>query len=174
MPVSLCDGVFWVGAVDAGLRDFHGYETDRGTTYNAYLVRDRETALIDTVKKGFAGALLANVAEIVPLDKVDWVVCNHAEPDHAGSLPEVMAALPNATLVCTEKCRQTLALFFDMTAWKVRIIGPGDTLALGDRTLEFVQPARALAGVHVHVPAAGRRPVLHGRLRPALRHARAL
>ena len=63
MPVSLCDGVFWVGAVDAGLRDFHGYETDRGTTYNAYLVRDRETALIDTVKKGFAGTLLANVAE---------------------------------------------------------------------------------------------------------------
>ena len=139
MPVSLCDGVYWVGAVDAGLRDFHGYETDRGTTYNAYLVRDRETALIDTVKKGFAGTLLANVAEIVPLDKVDWVVCNHAEPDHAGSLPEVMAALPNATLVCTEKCRQTLALFFDMTAWKVRIIGPGDTLPLGDRTLEFVQ-----------------------------------
>lgn len=139
MGVSLRDGIDWVGAVDWEVRDFHGYDTARGSTYNAYLVRDEKTALIDTVKAPFAGELLGNLAGVADPASVDYVVCNHAEPDHAGALPEVLAALPNAALVCTEKCRQTLAMYFDVSGWRVRILAPGESLSLGARTLEFVQ-----------------------------------
>lgn len=139
MNTELCNGIHWVGAVDWNLRDFHGYETPRGGTYNAYLVQDHQTALIDAVKGRFAPQLLRNIADLTDRSRVDWVVCNHAEPDHAGGLPEVMAALPNASLVCTEKCRQTLSLYYDMTGWKIKILNPGETLSLGKRTLEFLQ-----------------------------------
>ncbi len=138
MHFPLCNGVEWVGFVDWTIRDFHSYNTEQGTTYNAYLVLDQQNALIDTVKAPYAQDLLRNIAEVTALDAVDWVVCNHAEPDHAGALPEIMAALPNATLVCNEKCRQVLARYFDTSRWKVRIVAAGETLSLGERTLEFV------------------------------------
>ena len=92
MNREIVAGVNWVGFVDWNVRDFHGYVTERGSTYNSYLVRDKETALIDTVKAPYAAELLRNVAELVPLAEIRWVVCNHAEPDHSGSLPAVMAA----------------------------------------------------------------------------------
>ena len=99
MNRAIVDGVHWVGFVDWNIRDFHGYVTDRGSTYNAYLVLDREPALVDSVKAPYAADLLRNVAELMDPADLRWVVCNHAEPDHSGALPAVMAACPNATLV---------------------------------------------------------------------------
>lgn len=138
MHCPLCDGVEWVGYVDWTIRDFHSYNTEEGTTYNAYLVLDEQNALIDTVKAPYAEDLLRNIAEVLDPAKVNWVVCNHAEPDHAGALPYIMAALPNAVLVCNEKCRQALSQHFDVASWKVRVLSAGETLSLGKRTLEFV------------------------------------
>ncbi len=143
MHVSLCEGIDWVGYVDWIVRDFHSYNTERGTTYNAYLIRDEQTALIDTVKEPYGGKLLANVAGLVDLAKVDWVVCNHAEPDHSGVLPQVLAAMPNATLVCNNKCLHALSRHFDTSGWKVKIVAPGDTISLGKRTLEFINTPMA-------------------------------
>ena len=139
MNRQIVEGVHWVGFVDWNVRDFHGYVTERGSTYNAYLVRDRETALIDTVKAPYAAELLRNVAALAPLADVRWVVCNHAEPDHSGALPAVMAACPNATLVCDQKCRDVLAIYYDVANWKFKIVKTGDALALGARTLEFIE-----------------------------------
>ena len=139
MNRQIVEGVHWVGFVDWNVRDFHGYVTERGSTYNAYLVRDRETALIDTVKAPYAAELLRNVAALAPLADVRWVVCNHAEPDHSGALPAVMAACPNATLVCDQKCRDILAIYYDVANWKFKIVKTGDALALGARTLEFIE-----------------------------------
>ena len=139
MNREIVAGVNWVGFVDWNVRDFHGYVTERGSTYNAYLVRDRETALIDTVKAPYAAELLRNVSELVPLADVRWVVCNHAEPDHSGSLPAVMAACPNATLVCDQKCRDVLAIYYETANWKFKIVKTGDALSLGARTLEFIE-----------------------------------
>ena len=85
MNSRVTGGVDWVGYVDWTVRDFHGYNTPRGATYNAYLVRDEKTTLIDTVKSPFAAQLLQNVATLTDLAAVDYVVCNHAETDHAGS-----------------------------------------------------------------------------------------
>ncbi len=136
--VALRDKLYWVGHVDWTIRDFHGYETARGVTYNSYLVQDEQTALIDTVKAPFAERLLDKIAALVKPGDIDYVVCNHAEPDHAGSLPKVMEALPNATLVCNRKCAATLGKYVDTSAWRIQIVSSGDTLSLGKRTLTFI------------------------------------
>ncbi len=137
MHAELVAGVHWTGFLDWAVRDFHGYRTERGSTYNAYLVCDTQTALIDTVKAPYGPELLARAARVVSLDQINYVVCNHAEPDHSGAMPEVLAACPNAVVVCNAKCREALGRHFDTTAWRFRIVKDGETLSLGTRTLQF-------------------------------------
>lgn len=139
MHTPIRDGIDWVGYADYHIRDFHSYDTERGATYNAYLVRDEKTALIDAVKASFAGRLLRNVAERIDLAKIDYVVCNHAEPDHAGGLPRVMQAMPQAKVVCDRRCRDALAAYHDTSAWQFEVVKTGDRIGLGRRTLEFVE-----------------------------------
>lgn len=139
MNTSLRENIDWVGYVDWTVRDFHGYSTNRGVTYNAYLVRDQKTALIDTVKAPFAEDLLAHVSALTDRADVDYVVCNHAEPDHADALPRVMAALPNAMLVCDKKCQMALAKHHDISGWPIHLVATGDTISLGQRTLQFIE-----------------------------------
>jgi flavorubredoxin len=139
MHTELAEGIHWVGALDWTVRDFHGYETRRGSTYNAYVVRGEQTALIDTVRAPFADTLLRNVEETVGLDAIDYVVTNHGEPDHSSALPAVMAACPKATLVTNAKALETLQGYYHPSAWPTRVVATGDTLDLGGRTLTFVQ-----------------------------------
>jgi len=134
----LREGIDWVGYVDWTVRDFHGYDTERGATYNAYLVRDEKTALIDAVKEPYAADLLARVAALTDLAAVDYVVVNHAEPDHAGGLPRVLAALPRAQVVCNAKCREALGEHFDTAGWDFHVVATGDELPLGRRRLRFI------------------------------------
>ncbi|MCP4547709.1 MAG: FprA family A-type flavoprotein [bacterium] len=138
MKATLCDGIDWVGHVDWIVRDFHGYDTELGATYNAYLIRDEKVALIDTVKAPFAEDLLAHIAALTTPDKIDYVICNHAEPDHASAMPVIMAALPNATVVCNSKCRLALGRHFDTSDWRFHEVTTGDRLPLGKRSLQFI------------------------------------
>ncbi len=138
MHVELTEGISWVGAIDWNVRDFHGYETRRGSTYNAYLIQDERTALVDTVKSTFADTLLANVDEAAGLDAVDYVVANHGESDHSGALPAVLDAT-GATLVTNEKCVETLEGYYDTSGWEIDLVATGDALDLGERSLSFVQ-----------------------------------
>ena len=101
--VQLADGVYWVGAIDRNVRNFHGYNTHLGTTYNAYLIIDEKIALIDTVKAPFYEEIAARVKEIVAPEDIDYVVSNHVEMDHSGSLPIVMKEVKKAKLITTEK-----------------------------------------------------------------------
>lgn len=139
MNTTLRENIDWVGYVDWTVRDFHGYETARGATYNAYLVRDEKTALVDTVKAPYADELLRSLAAQTDPAGVDYVVCNHAEPDHTGALPRVMEALPGATLVCDKKCVATLSKYFDTSGWNIQVVATGDTISLGRRTLQFIE-----------------------------------
>ncbi len=139
MNTTLCKGIDWVGYVDWTLRDFHSHVTRRGATYNSYLVRDENTALIDTVKAPFADHLLQNVSALTELTSVNYLICNHAEPDHSGALPQVMGALPQATLVCTRKCAEILGSYYDTSAWNIQTAATGDTLSLGKHTLHFIE-----------------------------------
>ena len=138
MSNTLRENIDWVGYVDWSVRDFHGYATHRGATYNSYLIRDEKTALIDTVKGPYARNLLDNISELTELENVDYVICNHAEPDHSGAMAKVLKALPNATLVCNAKCEKALSQHHDTTGWKVQLVKSGDTLSLGKRTLQFI------------------------------------
>jgi flavorubredoxin len=137
--IEVKPGVYWVGAKDFLVRDFHGYRTQRGSTYNAFLVVDEKITLIDTVKAPFADEMIARIESIVPLDKIDYVVANHAEMDHSGALPQLMKKIPNATLVTSPNGEATLKKHFDMTNWKVQMVRTGQSLALGKRSLHFVQ-----------------------------------
>ncbi|MBN2580657.1 MAG: FprA family A-type flavoprotein [Pirellulales bacterium] len=138
MNTTLCENIDWVGRVDWSVRDFHSYDAEHGVTYNAYLVRDEQTALVDAVRAPYADELLRKVAALCDPASVRYVVCNHAELDHAGALPEVLRALPGVTLVCNKRCAEALAGHFDTSSWKQRIVKPGDTLPLGRRSLRFL------------------------------------
>lgn len=140
MVVELADGIYWVGAVDWGLRHFHGFElsTHRGSSYNAYLIRDARTALVDTVWGPFTDELLANVREVVPWEEIDYVIANHAEPDHSGALPEVMRRARRARLIVSKRGADSIPGHYHQN-WDMQAVGTGDTLDLGDRKLTFVE-----------------------------------
>ncbi|MBA4386524.1 MAG: MBL fold metallo-hydrolase [Verrucomicrobia bacterium] len=139
MNTAIREGIDWVGYVDWGIRDFHGYRTERGSSYNSYLVRDDKSALVDTVKAAYVGQLLDNVSRLMPLEKINYIVCNHAEPDHSGGLPAVVAACPGADVVCDAKCREALSRHYDTSGWKFLVVKDGDRLQLGKRSLVFVE-----------------------------------
>lgn len=137
MVQKIKDGVYSVGAVDWNVRSFHGYTTPKGATYNAYLIIDEKIALIDTCKRAFAGELIKNISELIPPEKVDYIICNHAEPDHSGALPEVKRACKNAQIIAAAVSgAKDLRLHYgDMPISEVK---SGETLSLGKRELKFV------------------------------------
>lgn len=136
-PVELRKGIYWVGAIDWSLRNFHGYTTNRGATYNAYLIVDEKVALIDTVKAPFAEELLQRIAEVIDPEKIDYVVSNHVEMDHSGAIPRVMEACKNATIV-TSAPSGLKGLKAHYGQYPYQGVKGGDTLSLGQRTLSFV------------------------------------
>lgn len=133
---KLAEGIYWVGVTDWNVRNFHGYSTPRGTSYNAYLIVDEKIALIDAVKAPFAEKLLRKISHHVDPAKIDYVISNHAEPDHSGAIPAVMRAAPNATLVASPKGHEALDLHYPGD-WKKETVKTGDTINLGKRTLQF-------------------------------------
>jgi len=136
--VELKNGITAVGAIDHNVRDFHGYVTPRGTSYNAYLICDGKTALVDTVKKGFAADLLENVRSRVDPARIDYLVVNHVEMDHSGAVPDILRSAPKAVVVCTQKGREGLERRYGIRDRAFQIVKTGDTLSLGRRSLQFV------------------------------------
>ena len=139
MYARLAEGINWVGAVDWNIRDFHGYSTGRGSTYNAYLVQGQEKiALVDAVKRNFLDTLHANVSALVEPEKIDYIIANHGEPDHSGSLAAMLEAT-GATLITNEKGVSSLGGYYDTSGWPIEVVKTGDSLDLGGRSLNFVQ-----------------------------------
>ncbi len=140
MPVQITENVYWVGAVDWEVRHFHGYtyHTQRGTSYNAYLIVDDRIALVDTVMPGFEHELFRRIAEVVDPADIDYLVANHGELDHSGAIPAVLARAPQATLVCSKRGVESLGKYFP-DGWKVQAVGTGDTISLGHKTLTFLE-----------------------------------
>lgn len=136
--VKIKENIYWVGAVDWDVRNFHGYLTQKGATYNAYLVIDEKITLIDTVKAGFETEILERVASVVPLDKVDYLIVNHIEKDHSGAFPVVREALKNATVVCDSKALDGLKAHYHKD-YEAQLVKTGDTLNTGKYNFTFVQ-----------------------------------
>lgn len=139
--VKLSNGVYWVGAIDWNGRDFHGFTTPGGTTYNSYLVVGEKTALIDTVKAPFAGEMLRRISQIIDPAKLDYIVVNHMELDHAGSLSE-LKKLTDAKIFITKRGVDILNGYFRDSGsenWNLEIVKTGDQLDLGSKTLMFLE-----------------------------------
>jgi len=137
---NLADDVYSVGARDWDRRMFDALiPLPAGTTYNSYLVLGRKKALIDTVNPGFEPELLGKLDQLMDLPTLDYVVMNHAEPDHAGAIPAVMAAAPGARLVATRKGAEMARVLYGVPDDRVLEIGDGDTLDLGGHTLRFIE-----------------------------------
>jgi flavorubredoxin len=139
-PVEIKKDIFWVGAVDYDRRDFHGYSrTSEGTTYNAYLIKDEKTVLFDTVSASFADAMLCRLARVVPPEKVDYIVCQHLEPDHAGALDVLVERCRPDKIFCSRMGVKSMQGHFDVSGWPVRAVENGETISLGSRTVQFFE-----------------------------------
>jgi len=136
--VKLNDRVYWVGAIDWAIRDFHGYATQRGTTYNAYLILADKITLIDTVKAPFVDEMLTRIGSVVEPSKIDIVISNHSEMDHSGALPQVMQALKPEKVYASVMGQKALAEHFRLDR-EVTPVKDGDTLSLGNATLSFLE-----------------------------------
>ncbi len=139
LPVEVKPKVYWVGAVDWNIRDFHGYSTYKGTTYNAYLVVDEKIALFDTVKRPFFETMLEKIRKIVDPSKIDYLVVNHVEMDHSGSLPETIAAIRPEKVFCSPMGEKALSDHFHQDGWPLQVVRSGDTLPLGTKTVHFLE-----------------------------------
>lgn len=131
-------GIYWVGAIDWDLRNFHGYLTPKGTTYNAYLIIDKKVVLIDTVKNYLADEMFGRIKSIIDPSKIDIVVSNHSEMDHSGALPQVMKICKNATLICSPNGENTLKKHFDTDDWKIKTVKTNDSVNIGKNNLTFI------------------------------------
>ncbi len=138
-PVEIAKGIYDVGVNDWNIRDFHGYSTERGTSYNAFLILDEKIALIDSVKKDFSDDLIDNVSKIVDPKKIDYVVSNHTEMDHSGGLPRVMHRIgEEKPLICSKAGKKNLSLHYSQD-WNYHAVENGESLSLGKRTLTFLE-----------------------------------
>lgn len=134
--IEISPKVWWVGGIDWNERLFHGYTTERGITYNAYLIMDEKITLIDTCKATFADELVQRISQAVDPAKIDVVITNHVEMDHSGSLPVIHKIAPNAEIYASAGAGvNELRAHFGIEATPVKT---GDTLCIGERTLSFV------------------------------------
>lgn len=139
-PIEIKKGIYSVGVVDWNLRTFHGhtYTTKRGTTYNAYLIVDEKIALVDTALGSFSQELIENIRTVIPPEKIDYLIANHVETDHSGSMPAVMKLCPKAKVYGTAKCKEGLYRMY-YENWDFQVVKTGDKLKLGNRTLAFIE-----------------------------------
>ncbi|MDO9516425.1 MAG: flavodoxin domain-containing protein [Methanosarcinaceae archaeon] len=140
MVVELKEGVYWVGVVDWNIKKFHGHEysTHRGSTYNSYLIVDEKIALVDTVLGSYSNEMIENIKKIIDIEKIDYVIANHAETDHSGGLPALMKLIPDATVVVSEKGKESIPGHYHGD-WNFKVVTTGDTISLGKNSLVFVK-----------------------------------
>jgi len=135
-PIEIKPRIYWVGGIDWDIRNFHGYVTQRGSTYNAYLIVDEKIVLVDTVKKGFSEEMLSRIKEIVDPAKIDYVVANHVEMDHSGSLGRILQIAPNAKIISSTQGEKGLRRHYKKN-WGFIMVKSQDIINIGKRSLQF-------------------------------------
>ena len=133
------ENIHWVGVVDWNIRDFHGYSTYKGTTYNSFLVMDEKIALVDTVKKPFKQELIDNIRELTDPEKIDYIIVNHVEMDHSGSLSEMIDLIKPEKIFCSPMGHKALLSHFHREDWPYEIVKSGDSISLGKKTVHFLE-----------------------------------
>ncbi len=142
MSIHVKNNITWVGQRDWEVRDFHGteYKTLRGSSYNSYLIKEEKNVLIDTVDHKFSREFVTNLMQEIDLDKIDYIIINHAEEDHAGALTELMTRIPNTPIYCTENAIDSINGHHHHPEWNFNVVKTGDTLDIGNgKKLIFVE-----------------------------------
>ena len=136
---KITEDLFWVGALDPNLKIFDIImETKFGTSYNSYLLRGSEgIALFETVKEKFFDEHLEKIRSVINLEDINYVVVNHTEPDHAGSVEKILEYAPNATVVGSNLAIKYLTEIINKP-FKNKVVKDGETLSLGNKTLKFI------------------------------------
>lgn len=135
--VEIKQGVYWVGVIDWSLRNFHGYSTGRGSTYNAYLIIDEKITLIDTAKDTFTDELVARISSVIDPAKIDYIVSSHLERDHSSAIPAIMKYCPNATIFASQP-HGVKGLTAYYGEYKYQGVKTGDEISIGSRRLQFL------------------------------------
>lgn len=138
--IKILPDIYSVGVVDWDVRNFHGhtYTTKRGSSYNSYLLIDEKIALVDTVYGPFSAELIDNIRQIIPPEKIDYIIVNHVETDHSGALPVIMKLCPKAKVIGTKNCQDGLHKHY-YANWDFQVVHTGDKISLGKRTLSFIE-----------------------------------
>ncbi|HKM32708.1 MAG TPA: MBL fold metallo-hydrolase, partial [Oscillospiraceae bacterium] len=142
MKKHIKNNVYWVGKIDWELQSFHGadYSINHGSSQNAYLIKEEKTVLIDTVWKPHSTEFVDNLQQEIDLSKIDYIVVNHGEVDHSGSLPALMEKIPNTPIYCTANAVKSLTGQFHHPEWNYNVVKTGDSLDIGNgKKLVFVE-----------------------------------
>ncbi|MGV1100209.1 FprA family A-type flavoprotein [Thiovibrio sp. JS02] len=138
--IEIKKDIYWVGAVDWNIRDFHGYSTEKGTSYNAYLVKDEKIALFDTVKKELKNDLVHHLHQVLgDPAKIDYIIVNHVEMDHSGALPELIDLIRPEKIFCSPMGKKALIEHFHREDWPYEVVATGDSINLGKRNVQFLE-----------------------------------
>jgi flavorubredoxin len=138
-PVAIKDHVYWVGAIDWNIRDFHGYSTYKGTTYNAYLILDDKITLVDTVKYPFREELFNNIRQLIDPRQIDYLIVNHVEMDHAGSVREVVDLVKPEKIFCSAMGQKTMVAYNLPADYPYEVVKTGQTISLGRKNVQFIE-----------------------------------
>ena len=138
-PIEVLKDIYWVGAVDWNIRDFHGYSVDKGSSYNAFLAIDDKVTLFDTVKRGFKNDLIGNIRQIIDPAEIDYLIVNHVEMDHSGLIAEIADLVRPEKIICSEMGKKNLLAHFHQEEWPYEAVKTGDTISLGKRSVQFIE-----------------------------------
>ena len=134
--------VYWIGKMDWELESFHGadYSINHGSSQNAYLIQEEKTVLVDTVWKPHSTEFVENLEREIDLRSIDFVIANHGEIDHSGSLPALMAKIPNTPIYCTANAIKSLVGQYHHPEWNYHVVKTGDSVDIGNgKKLVFVE-----------------------------------
>ncbi len=138
--VLLKDDIYWVGAVDFNLRNFHRYSrSPEGSTYNAYLIKDKKNVLVDTVDEEYCGELLKHISEIMDPTEIDYIICNHLEKDHSGSLERIVEVCKPEKIFCSVMGEKSMKAQFNTEGWPIHVVKDGERLNIGSRNITFLE-----------------------------------
>ncbi len=136
-PIKIKENIYWVGGIDWDLRNFHGYLTQQGSTYNAYLIVDDEITLIDTVKHYLYDEMIERISKVIDPAKIDNIIINHVEMDHSGGLTELMKLSENAKIITSPQGEKGLRKHY-REDFNYKVVKTGEKISLGKRNLDFV------------------------------------
>jgi len=137
LPLEIKPKIYWVGGVDWNLRYFHGYLTPRGTSYNSYLIIDEKVTLVDTVRNYLFDEMLDRIKRVIDPACIDYLVVNHVEMDHSGSIPEFMKVAPQVKIITSPNGKKGLQRYYK-SEWDYLPVNSEEELNTGSRTLKFV------------------------------------